>query len=100
MDRKLVWTEKASSDIEAIVRYIARRDPCAAARVGVSASTIALRFSLGILKPERCLTSFARVVGESSSSDDGKSFTRFVTAPSLSVEFGRQRWAKPIWKRR
>jgi plasmid stabilization system protein ParE len=25
MDRKLVWTEKASSDIEAIVRYIARR---------------------------------------------------------------------------
>jgi len=26
MDRKLVWTEKASSDLEAIVRYIARRD--------------------------------------------------------------------------
>jgi plasmid stabilization system protein ParE len=25
MDRKLVWTEKASSDIEAIVRYIARQ---------------------------------------------------------------------------
>ena len=24
MDRKLVWTEKSSSDIEAIVRYIAR----------------------------------------------------------------------------
>lgn len=35
MDRKLVWTEKASSDIEAIVRYIARRDPSAAARVGL-----------------------------------------------------------------
>jgi plasmid stabilization system protein ParE len=34
MDRKLVWTEKASSDIEAIVRYIARRDPGAAARLG------------------------------------------------------------------
>lgn len=34
MDRKLVWTEKASSDIEAIVRYIARRDPKAAARIG------------------------------------------------------------------
>jgi plasmid stabilization system protein ParE len=35
MDRKLVWTEKASSDIEAIVRYIARRDPRAAARIGL-----------------------------------------------------------------
>lgn len=35
MDRRLVWTEKASSDIEAIVRYIARRDPSAAARIGL-----------------------------------------------------------------
>jgi plasmid stabilization system protein ParE len=34
MDRKLIWTEKASRDIEAIVRYIARRDPSAAARIG------------------------------------------------------------------
>jgi toxin ParE1/3/4 len=34
MDRKLVWTEHASNDIEAIVRYIARRDPGASARVG------------------------------------------------------------------
>jgi plasmid stabilization system protein ParE len=34
MDRKLVWTERASSDIEAIVRYIARRDPKAASRIG------------------------------------------------------------------
>jgi plasmid stabilization system protein ParE len=34
MDRKLIWTEKSSSDIEAIVRYIARRDPSAAARIG------------------------------------------------------------------
>ena len=35
MDRKLIWTEKASSDIEAIVRYIARRDPSVAARIGL-----------------------------------------------------------------
>ncbi len=28
------WTERASADIEAIVRYIARRDPEAAGRVG------------------------------------------------------------------
>lgn len=35
MDRKLIWTEKASGDIEAIVRYIARRDPAASARIGL-----------------------------------------------------------------
>jgi plasmid stabilization system protein ParE len=35
MDRKLIWTEKASSDIEAIVRYIARRNPNAAAQIGL-----------------------------------------------------------------
>lgn len=34
MDRKLIWTEKASGDIEAIVRYSARRDPAASARIG------------------------------------------------------------------
>jgi plasmid stabilization system protein ParE len=35
MDRKLVWTEKVSSDIEAVVRYIARRDRKAAACIGL-----------------------------------------------------------------
>ena len=35
MDRKLIWTERASGDIEAIVRYIARRDPRAASQIGV-----------------------------------------------------------------
>src|SRR5258706_15860829 len=34
MERKIVWTERASGDIEAIVRYIARRDPNAAGRIG------------------------------------------------------------------
>jgi plasmid stabilization system protein ParE len=34
MDRKLIWTERASSDIEAIVRYIARRNPKAASQIG------------------------------------------------------------------
>ena len=34
MDRKLVWTETAFADIEAIVRYIALHEPSAAARVG------------------------------------------------------------------
>lgn len=35
MERKIVWTERASGDIEAIVRYIARRAPNAAGRIGV-----------------------------------------------------------------
>ena len=34
MERKIVWTERASGDLEAIVRYIARRDPNAAGRIG------------------------------------------------------------------
>jgi len=36
MDPKLIWTHKASGDIEAIVRYIALHDPDAAARIGFS----------------------------------------------------------------
>lgn len=32
--RQILWTERASADIEAIVRYIARRDPGAAGRTG------------------------------------------------------------------
>ena len=35
MERKIAWTERASGDIEAIVRYIARRDPSAASRIGL-----------------------------------------------------------------
>ena len=34
MAGSLVWTERASADIEAIVRYIARRNPQAAAAIG------------------------------------------------------------------
>jgi len=35
MEREIIWTERASSDIEAIVRYISRRDPAAAGRIGL-----------------------------------------------------------------
>jgi plasmid stabilization system protein ParE len=31
----LIWTERVSADIEAIVRYIARRNPQAAASIGL-----------------------------------------------------------------
>lgn len=34
MDFKLIWTEKASDDLEAIVRYICRDDPETARRIG------------------------------------------------------------------
>lgn len=34
MDRQLIWTERASSDIETIVRYIARRNPGVASQIG------------------------------------------------------------------
>ena len=35
MERRIIWTERASADIEAIVRYISRRDPDAAGRIGM-----------------------------------------------------------------
>jgi plasmid stabilization system protein ParE len=35
MERKIVWTERASGEIEAIVRYIRRRDPSSASRIGL-----------------------------------------------------------------
>lgn len=35
MAATLVWTERASADIEVIVRYIARRDPQAAKSIGL-----------------------------------------------------------------
>lgn len=35
MAASLIWTERASADIEAMVRYIARRNPQAAAKVGM-----------------------------------------------------------------
>ena len=34
MDRQIIWTERASSDIEAIVRYISRRNPSAGGSIG------------------------------------------------------------------
>lgn len=35
MDGTLIWTERASADIEAIVRYISRRNPSAATSIGM-----------------------------------------------------------------
>ena len=34
MDHEIIWTLRASDDVEAIVRYLTRRDPVAANRVG------------------------------------------------------------------
>jgi hypothetical protein len=97
MDRKLIWTEKASGDIEAIVRYIARRDSKAAARIGFGIYERS-RFSSNIPKPERFSMSCARAAGTSSSSDDGKLSTRFVEMTSSSAESGLRRWVKQTWR--
>ena len=35
MEPALKWTERASAEVEAIVRYIARRNPEAATRIGM-----------------------------------------------------------------
>ena len=35
MAKNLIWTERASADIEVIVRYIARRNPQAAVAIGL-----------------------------------------------------------------
>ncbi len=35
MGEPLIWTERASADIEVIVRYIARRNPSAATAIGL-----------------------------------------------------------------
>jgi plasmid stabilization system protein ParE len=34
MERQIIWTERASGDLEATVRYIGRRDPRAAGQIG------------------------------------------------------------------
>ena len=64
MDRRLIWTERASSDIEAIVRYIARRNPRAASEIGFGIYERAQTL-LDHPKPERSSMSFAKVDGTS-----------------------------------
>ena len=99
MDRKLIWTEKASSDIEAIVRYIARRDPSAAARIGLGIYD-RVKFSFIIQKREQFWTSCATAAGANSFSVVGKSFTQSEMTTSSSAESGLRQWARQIWKRR
>ena len=99
MDRQLIWTERASSDIEAIVRYIARRDPAASARVGLGiydrAQILLQHPEAGTVLDElreggwRKLIFFA---GKSSTPSEGKT--------SLSAASGRPRWAKQTLRRR
>jgi len=74
MERKIVWTERASGDIEAIVRYIARRDPNAAGRIGVG---IYDRVQILQENPEAgsILDELRAGVGASSSIGNGRSYT-------------------------
>ena len=49
MAQKIVWTERASSDVEAIFRYLSRRNPEAAARI---LSNLFARVELLLTYPE------------------------------------------------
>src|SRR5881394_834847 len=99
MDRKLIWTEKASSDIEAIVRYIARRDPSAAARIGIGiydrAQILLEHPDAGTILDELREGGWRKLIFRR-----WKSFTQSAKMPSSSAESGQQRWAKQIWKPR
>lgn len=99
MDRKLIWTEKASGDIEAIVRYIARRDPKAAARIGFG---IYERVQILLQHPEAgtILDELREGGWHKLISDDGKLSTRFVEMTSSSAESALRRWAKQTWRPR
>jgi hypothetical protein len=99
MDGKLIWAERASSDIEAIVRYIAVAIQVPQL-VSALASTIVRRSPFSIQKRVRSSTNCVTAAGASSSSGGGESFTQFVAMPSSSVESGLPQWVKPIWKHR
>ncbi len=98
MDRKLVWTERASGDIEAIVRYIERRDPGAAARIGFG---IYDRAQILLTQPEA-----GTILDELRDGGWRKLIFRrwkivytIRVMPSSSVAYGRRPWAKQTYKR-
>lgn len=66
MERKIIWTERASSDIEALIRYIARRDPQAAGRIGAGiydrAQILLLNPDAGSILPELRLGSWRKLI--------------------------------------
>jgi plasmid stabilization system protein ParE len=99
MERNVVWTERASGDIEAIVRYIARRDPSAAGRIGLG---IYDRVQIFSITPRRVRfsTNFVQAGGASSFFGDGGSFTQFERGQLSSDESGQQLWERLIWRRR
>ena len=65
MERKVVWTERASGDIEAIVRYLARRDPSAAGRIGLVDHVFVSRIKMA--RGNRCAPSVLFVLSVPSS---------------------------------
>jgi plasmid stabilization system protein ParE len=91
MNRKLVWTEKASGDIEAIVRYIARRDPGAAARIGPGIYDRAQRS----VRTSRRTTRLRSQRADQFSSQQLVTLTRHAIA-SASAEARRKRTNSPL----
>jgi len=83
----LIWTERASADIEAIVRYIARRNPQAATSIGLGIYAERNFFS-PIRKPAPFSTSCEMEAGGSLFTADGRLSTRYEVRLSLSVVSG------------
>ena len=63
------------------------------------ASTTALKSWFNIPKAERPWMNCGSAAGANSFFVDGKLYTRSAARTSSLAESGRQRWAKPIWKR-
>lgn len=99
MERQIIWTEQASGDIEAIVRYIARRDPNAAGRIGMGiydrVQILHENPEAGSLLNELRAGGWRKLV-----------FRRWkISIPSerklsLLEECGRLLWERRTWKRR
>lgn len=97
MDRKLVWTETASGDIEAIVSYVAQHAPEAAARIGFGiyerAQILLQHPEAGTILEELREARWRKLIFRR-----WKSFTQFATTRSSLDGSGQQRWAKQTWR--
>jgi len=95
MERKIVWTERASSDVEAIVRYVS-----VAIQVPLKRSdsrySIEFRFFCRIRRLDLFWITSRPAAGASWSIGVGKLFTLFDTVQPLLEQFGLRRWERWI----
>ena len=97
MERKIVWTEQASGDIEAIVRYIARRDPNAASRIGLG-----IYDRVQILQQNPGAGSILDELRTGRLAQAHLSAMEYTPSETRQLslgESGRRPWERPIWRR-